>query len=239
MMSCDECRTLWNKEEPFDLSLHAEVQDTACEGWEMLVHLMRQAMEQERTVFAPFREIPRELDAQIVTLPSEIGAWTQLEEMYLYFSPVTYLPSEVGLLQNLRKFVMYTSPRFHWYPWEVTRCAALESTSQSTRNMYGNYKNRAPFPDLLTPESQAQLEIMAPQGCSVCGDALSPGEVHHRWTSQWVGTDVMPLLVYACSQRCVDALPDGPPSFLARPHTGGAALEQPERLRRRVRREPE
>jgi hypothetical protein len=47
------------------------------------------------------------------------------------------------------------------------------------------------------------------------------------WISLGVGTDVLPLLVNACSAACVDALPTPARNHVAVVHTGGPDLKQP------------
>jgi hypothetical protein len=46
------------------------------------------------------------------------------------------------------------------------------------------------------------------------------------WISLRVATDVLPLLVNACSTACASALPSGAEGYAQLPHTGGR-LEQP------------
>ncbi|WP_190085787.1 hypothetical protein [Streptomyces longisporoflavus] len=57
--------------------------------------------------------------------------------------------------------------------------------------------------------------------CSVCDRPLTQQELHQVWISIRVTTDVLPLLVNACSPECVDALPDGDEDYIATPHKGG------------------
>ena len=47
------------------------------------------------------------------------------------------------------------------------------------------------------------------------------------WISLRVGTDVLPLLVNACSQECLDALPMTPDGYHQGAHTGGLDVVQP------------
>jgi hypothetical protein len=62
--------------------------------------------------------------------------------------------------------------------------------------------------------------------CSICDQPVNY-ELHQVWISQAVGTDVLPLLVNACSTACVAALPTPPRGYVQTPHTGGPNLEQP------------
>ncbi|WP_234314018.1 MULTISPECIES: hypothetical protein [unclassified Streptomyces] len=52
-------------------------------------------------------------------------------------------------------------------------------------------------------------------------------ELHRRWISLVVATDVLPLPVDACSTACVGALPPGAARHAPRPHTGGWNVAQP------------
>lgn len=47
-------------------------------------------------------------------------------------------------MSALTTFDPYTSRRLHWYPYEITRCANLRDSRVSTRDLYGNFKNRLP-----------------------------------------------------------------------------------------------
>jgi hypothetical protein len=43
-----------------------------------------------------------------------------------------------------------------------------------------------------------------------------------------VATDVVPLLVNACSQNCIDVLPTPEEGYVPYPHSGGLDLKQPD-----------
>ena len=62
--------------------------------------------------------------------------------------------------QNLEWFDTYTSHRLHRYPYEITRCQRLRSSSVSTRALYENFKTRLPFPHLQPSRaSTTRLEL--------------------------------------------------------------------------------
>lgn len=63
--------------------------------------------------------------------------------------------------------------------------------------------------------------------CSVCDGPVTGAGVRQVWISRWVGTDVLPLLVNACSDDCVDALPEPAKGYVPTPHRGGPDIEQP------------
>lgn len=92
----------------------------------------------------------------------------------------------------------------------------------STRAIYGNYKYRPPFPRL--PQLTSEL---VPEKCSVCDGAFKDGEVLQRWISLAVATDVIPLLVHACSKDCITRLPTPAKNYVPYPHEGGPGIKQP------------
>jgi hypothetical protein len=92
----------------------------------------------------------------------------------------------------------------------------------NTRCLYGNYRYRPPFPRL--PQISPALVHAT---CSVCGGPFSRGQIHQAWISLRVATDMLPLLVYACSEKCIEDLPKPAFGYLQRPHFGGLELEQP------------
>ncbi len=211
-----------NKRFP-QLKLHAEVQDTNNEGWKALECLISDAISKGAEVFAPGLEMPPELWCQIVTLPPSIARLTSVRKLYLYGSHLVRLPVELGDMVNLEELDLYTSYRLHWAPYEVTRCRKLTRSRVSTRALYGNYKYRPPFPKLGTDDSKMNL----PAECSVCRQPLRPEAVHQVWISLRVATDVLPLLVNACSDECIKQLPPPTSGYIDHPHAGGVGLAQP------------
>jgi hypothetical protein len=135
-------------------------------------------------------------------------------------------------MTSLEEFTPYTSYRLHWFPYEITRCTRLTRSTVSTRTLFGNYKLRPPFPRLQPAESSvAGLDTgdldprrwgtTAISSCSVCDRAVELGGLHPVWISLRVATDVLPLLVNACSSQCVAALPPPPEGYVRSAHTGG------------------
>jgi len=134
------------------------------------------------------------------------------------------------------ELTVYTSYRLHWFPYELIRCPTLVDSSVSTRTLYGNYKFRPPFPALSprpTPASNLALTELDPgqwgatsaDHCSVCARPIDE-DLHQVWTSLRIATDVLALLVNACSDSCVQALPTPPNGHVSGPH-GGGTLQQP------------
>jgi hypothetical protein len=83
--------------------------------------------------------------------------------------------------------------------------------------------HRPPFPRLHTKTN----DLFLPERCSVCRRALGTKTTMQTWISLRVATDVVPLLVHACSKECVDALPKPPAGYVYHAHAGGLALAQP------------
>ncbi|MEV4556323.1 hypothetical protein AB0K51_04905 [Kitasatospora sp. NPDC049285] len=55
----------------------------------------------------------------------------------------------------------------------------------------------------------------------------APWRRNQAWISLRVATDVLPLLVNACSAACLQALPRPPEGYVPSPHAGGPGLAQP------------
>ncbi|MGD1225690.1 leucine-rich repeat domain-containing protein [Streptomyces krungchingensis] len=216
-------------------SFHAEIQDTSAPGWLRLLELIEEAAADGREEFRPLPELSPEERRQIVTLPASIGRLTAVRTLVLYGSNLVRIPAEIGDMTSLEGFSPYTSRRLHWFPYEITRCARLVNSTVSTRSIYGNYKYRPPFPRLLPPgDTVLDLEGLDParwgttaaRTCSVCTGPISATGPHQAWLSRAVATDVLPMLVNACSQTCLDTLPSGAKGYIPTPHQGGT-IEQP------------
>ncbi len=141
-------------------------------------------------------------------------------------------------MTSLEVFEPYTSYSLHWFPFELTRCAMLRDSTVSTRALYGNFKHRPAFPRLQPRGALAGManhEDLDPQvwgveavrNCSVCGGPIDPARFRQQWISLRVATDVLPLLVNACSTACVQTLPSPPEGYIATPHQGGREVLQP------------
>ncbi|PYC66703.1 hypothetical protein C7C45_24020 [Micromonospora arborensis] len=221
---------------PSSVVFHADRQDTEAAGWRHLLALIDEAAADGRAVFKPFVELSAPERRQIVTLPATIAKLTAVKHLVLYGTNLVRIPPEIGAMTSLETFEPYTSHRLHWYPYELTRCARLVDSTVSTRALYGNFKFRPPFPTLraLTPSAEADFAALDPgtwgcetvRACSVCAGPVD-GELHQVWISGLVATDVLPLLVNACSAACVAALPQPHPGYHPTPHTGGPHILQP------------
>ncbi|MBI3448151.1 MAG: leucine-rich repeat domain-containing protein [Acidobacteria bacterium] len=217
-----------------EVEFHAELQDTQCDAWRRLEGMIEEAALDGRAEFAPMQKMTGEDVERIITLPRSIRKLRSVKHLVLYDTFLVRVPREIGEMSSLEKFTPYTSWRLHWLPYEITRCRNLVDSTVSTRCLYGNFKYRPPFPALpVSTERRAaitdrnlRMGSETTVACSVC-DGPCTGPVRQAWISLLVATDVLPLLVNACSRRCLDALPAPPPYYLQRPHRGGLGLEQP------------
>jgi len=207
---------------PFQI--HTESQDTTCEAWQQLLGLIDEAADESREEFIPGAEMSEEMRRQIITLPPSIAKLISVKKFSLYGSNLIAIPPQIGEMKALEEFHPYTSRRLHWFPYEITRCPALRDSTVSTRNIFGNFKYRMPFPELPSPVPIGST----PARCSVCQGPLADSEAIQVWISLQVATDVLPLLVHACSDGCVRSLPTPPEGYVDRPHRGGIDLAQPD-----------
>jgi hypothetical protein len=205
-----------------ELLFHSEVQDTDSDAWKALEAYIAKVREEGSDELNPRIGIGSQKWEQIVTLPKSIGTLKSVKILSLYGSHLVRIPPEIGDMTNIEEFDPYTSRCLHWFPYEITRCKHLTRSRVSTRCLYGNYKYRPPFPRL--PQISPAL---APATCSVCSGPFSREQIHQAWISLRVATDVLPLLVNACSEKCIENLPKPAFGYVQRPHFGGLELEQP------------
>jgi uncharacterized protein (TIGR02996 family) len=217
---------------------HLETQDTECDAWKRLLDLVEEAAADGREEFAPLRGLSPGDRSQILTLPPTIAKLKAVKAFNLYGSSLVRIPPEVEEMTALEQFVPYTSYRLHWFPYEITRCRGLRRSTVSTRALYGNYKFRPPFPRLHTGAATApgraepgRLPLKRPgsmtRPCSVCGSPFEDRRLYRVWVSLGVATDVLPLLVNACSEECLRKLPPPPEGYVPTPHRGGLRVQQP------------
>jgi len=221
------CTNAWKTPHDEELRLHREIQFRG-EAWKRLLDYIETTAANNAEEFAPGVALGWELWRDITVLPPTIAKLKSVKRMHLYGSTLVCIPPEIGEMTCLEDFDPYTSYYLHWFPYEITRCKNLRRSRVSTRALYGNCKHRPPFPDLGAENNRGVLKALRPGTCSVCGKSLMGKRVQRRWTSQLVATDVMPLLVFACSDACVNAVPDSPDGYVRRPHCGGPWVKQPE-----------
>jgi hypothetical protein len=188
-----------------ELKLHTEQQDTACSGWARLLELIEAAVSDKRQEFSPSREMTPEQWTQIVTLPPTIAKLKSVKHFILYGSSLVRIPPEIAEMTSLEQFTPYTSYRLHWLPFEITRCANLKRSTVSTRALYENIKYRPPFPKL--PQLH---DSYTPARCGLCETPFGDSAPLQCWASLGVATDVLPLLVHACSRECLSRIPTPP-----------------------------
>ncbi|MGC0419917.1 leucine-rich repeat domain-containing protein [Embleya sp. AB8] len=181
---------------PRRVRLHAEEQDTSAPGWLHLLTLIDEAAADGRALFRPLAELSPSERRDVITLPPSIATLTEVEHFDLYGSNLVRIPPEIGEMASLTEFTPYRSYRLHWFPYEITRCTRLIRSTVSTRALYGNATTDAPFPDL--PAASPGWP------CGVCTRPIGTEAGHPRtWVRRLVGTDVVPLLLNACSAVCV------------------------------------
>lgn len=205
-----------------ELNLHGEIQDTGSEAWKSLDEYIQKVAADQSDELNPLDGIGAEKWEQIVTLPRSIRLLQSVKVLSLYGSHLVRIPPEIGEMTNLEEFDAYTSYRLHWLPYEITRCRNLARSRLSTRALYGNYKYRPPFPRL-----PSMLTELAPASCSVCRGPFTENGPYQRWVSLRVATDVLPLLVHACSIECLRSIPKAPEGSLPDPHEGGLEHRPP------------
>ncbi len=208
--------------EPRDSTLHAEIQDINSDASKSLEAYIQKVHAEGGDELNPIAGIGPEQWSQIRVLPPSIGKLQSVRYLALYGSHLVRIPPEIGDMTNLEEFDPYTSYCLHWFPYEITRCKKLTRSRVSTRALYGNYKYRPPFPCL--PSNSLEL---TPASCSVCRGPLTKVGAYQVWISLLVATDVLPLLVHACSRDCVQNLPRPAEGYVPEPHPGGWALKQP------------
>lgn len=197
------------------MRLHTGLQDETRDAWRRLTALVEEAAADGRRVFAPAQELGTAAWGEILTLPPTIAKLKRVKQLQLYGSNLVRIPPEVGEMESLEQFTPYTSYGLHWFPYEITRCEGLRDSTVSTRAIYGNYKTKLSFPRL-----PCDAGTLGPENCSVCRGAFGPPGPLQRWVSLRVATDVLPLLVHACSDECIERIPSAPEGYAARPHCG-------------------
>lgn len=201
-----------------------DVQDKNCLAWEKLCDYVDQLAASGDDEFSPREFLGAELFSQIHTLPASIAQLDKVKKIWLYGSKLKRVPPEIGAMKALESFDPYTSYDLHWLPYEITQCKNLISSRISTRALYGNYKFRTPFPRLDHNPVRYEGDALE---CSICKKAISYAETNQLWISLRIGSDVVPLLVNACSTECEEQLPTPPENYVQYPHKGGKSLKQP------------
>lgn len=199
-------------------------QDRTSEAWLKLCAYIDELAENGGDVFEPRAAIGGDLFAQIYTLPESIGKLKKVTKIWLYGSNLKRIPPEIGQMESLEYFDVYTSYDLRWFPYELTHCKKLKDSRVSTRAIFGNYKNRKPFPDLNRSIVRYTGDKLH---CSVCKKEITYSETNQLWITLWVGTDSLPLLANLCSKECESQLPTPPNNYIPVPHKGGLNVPKP------------
>lgn len=199
-------------------------QDRNSDAWKKLCAYIDKIEKEGGIEFAPREELGHELFSQIFTLPESIGKLKSVKKMWLYGSKLQSIPPQIGEMTALEYFDPYTSYDLLWFPYEITKCVNLKDSRVSTRALYGNFKNRKPFPNLMNNPVRYHSETVK---CSICEKEITYEQTNQKWITLRVGTDDLPLLVNLCSAECESKLPKPRKGYIDKPHKGGADLKQP------------
>ncbi|MBO9732684.1 MAG: hypothetical protein J7623_28835 [Chitinophaga sp.] len=206
------------------VKLKPDDQDRNSEAWKMLCEYVDICAREHRTEFAPREYLGDEHFQRIYTLPTTIGTLTSVKKMRLYGSKLKRIPPEIGMMAALEDFDPYTSRDLHWFPYEITRCKHLKKTRVSIRKLYGNFKNKKPFPDLNDFHIRYDGDHMK---CSVCDKTMHDNQANQVWITLQIGHDDAPLLASLCSNECAQQLPTPPPGYIPHAHKGGNTVVFP------------
>jgi hypothetical protein len=212
-----------------DDSIHTienDVQDRNSLAWHTLCAYVDKIARDESEEFSPVEEMGYELFSQIHTLPESIAQLKKVKKIWLYGSKLKRIPPEIGQMESLEYFDPYTSHQLHWYPYEIVNCKKLTDSRVSTRILFGNFKNRLPFPSLAENPVRYHGETLR---CSICAKKMTYQQTNQLWISLYIGTDTLPLLANLCSTACEQELPQPELGYVPYPHKGGPDLKQPTR----------
>ncbi len=205
-------------------------QNRDSEAWKKLCEYIDQLAENGGEEFSPAEALGSELFSQIYTLPETIAKLKKVKKVWLYGSQLTSIPPEIGEMESLEYFDPYTSYNLMWFPYEITECKNLKDSRVSTRALYGNFKNRKPFPSLIHNPVRYKGNTVR---CSICKKEMTYDETNQLWITLWVGTDDLPLLANLCSKECEDKLPPPEEGYIEHPHKGGPEQKIPDYFEKR------
>ena len=199
-------------------------QNRSTKAWLKLIEYVEIVRENELDEFSPREHLGNDLFKEIYTLPESIKELKKVKKIWLYGSSLTSIPPEIGSMESLEYFDPYTSYGLKWFPYEITKCKKLIDSKISTRALFGNYKNKKPFPDLSKNDFRYYSKIM---NCSFCGMQIEESNMEQYWISKYVGTDVIPLLVSVCSNSCkneIDEIEKDETYYINKCHKGGVIV---------------
>jgi hypothetical protein len=161
-----------------------DIQDRNCEAWHKLCEAIEVLAHSGKEEFSPVELIGRALFQHIYTLPESIGTLKKVKYIWLYGSNLVRIPPEIGEMESLESFDPYTSYNLRWFPYELMHCEKLHDSRVSTRAIFGNWKNRMPFPSLHHNPVRYFGETVK---CSICRKEMSYQETNQFWVSNWIG----------------------------------------------------
>ena len=156
------------------------------------------------------------------TLPREIGKLKKIKHLQLSGTNLQRFPQEIGNLESLEVFTPYTSYGLRWFPFEITRCKNLKSSTVSTRALFGNKKTKKSFPSL----QGNPVKYYHGNKCSICNSLETNKTFEQYWITLWVGSDALPLLAIVCSNDCYRKLPEPLEGYFPKPHKGGDPIKE-------------
>ena len=200
-----------------EIKVRKDSQNRESEAWKKLLTLIEKAANDEREEFYPSKELGVEAWKTIRSLPKEISKLKKVKHLMLYGSSLQRLPQEIGELKSLEKFTPYTSYGLRWFPYEIIECDKLREITVSTRALFGNKKNKKPFPNL----AENPVKYIGGNKCSICKKEEKENQFEQYWISTQIGTDVLPLLAITCSNDCFSKLAKPHKDYHSTPHKGG------------------
>ncbi|PKH50957.1 hypothetical protein CXF68_09790 [Tenacibaculum sp. Bg11-29] len=200
-----------------EIKIQKDSQDRESEAWRKLLKLIESVNTDGQDEFNPVKELGAEYWKHIRSLPKEIEKLNRVKHLILYGSNLTRFPQEIGKMEYLEEFTPYTSYGLRWFPFEITKCKKLKNSTVSTRALFGNFKNKKPFPDL----TNNPVNYSGGNKCSLCEETESENRFEQYWISLKVATDILPLLAIVCSNECLTKLPKPEKGYYPKPHKGG------------------
>lgn len=200
-----------------EIKVRGDSQNRESEAWKKLLALIEKVVQDEREEFHPCKELGIEDWQQIRSLPKEISNLKKVKHLMLYGSSLQRFPQEIGELKSLEKFTPYTSYELSWFPYEIIECERLKESTVSTRALFGNKKNKKPFPNL----AENPVKYFGGNKCSICKKEENENPFEQYWVSTQIGTDILPLLAIICSDECFSKLAKPHKDYYPTPHKGG------------------
>ena len=200
-----------------EIKVRKDSQNRESDAWKKLLELIEKTAEDEVEEFHPSKELGIEVWEHIRSLPKEIAKLTKIRHLMLYGSNLQRLPQEIGELKSLERFTPYTSYSLRWFPYELIQCENLIESIVSTRALFGNKKNKKPFPSLVGNP----VKYFGGNKCSICKKEEVDNEFEQYWISTKVGASTLPLLAIICSEGCYNKLVKPDPNSFPYLHKGG------------------